>query len=119
VYPLLESYIAAKLIGGTLKAVQLHRSNAFAQPYLYASTTSRYCPVLLREHASNHVQVEVNVLTCMWRFRCLDPQCDPCMWQKFDAALLDQLHPAVAQQLAPWHAHWASKRAASNLHLYN
>lgn len=107
-YPLLEAHLNACLTNGQLKTVAVHRDRPLQVPYLYWSTTSRYCPAIGREHTSNHMQIVVDVKKCTWRFHCLDPACDPGQWTAFDAKLL-QLHPAAAR-LQEWHQHWRQHR---------
>lgn len=110
-YPALEAQISKCLLFGQLKEAKVHRKHPLAVPCLYWSTTSRYCPGIGREHASNHMQVVVNVALCAWRFHCLDPDCQPGPWKAFDASLL-QLHPAAAH-LQEWHQHWEKHRVIS------
>jgi hypothetical protein len=109
VYPRLEALINSQLIGGVLQAARVHRMQPLLHPCLYWSTSSKHCPAVGREHASNHVQVVVNAKLCQWRLHCLDPDCSPGAWQRFDPALVQDLHHA-ATSFSAWHHHWKQQR---------
>lgn len=90
-YPPLEAYINGHLLSGHLREAKVHRERPLHVPCLYWSTTSRFCPAVGREHASNHMQIVVNVAYCTWRFHCLDPECQPGAWMSFSPRCIQML----------------------------
>lgn len=111
-YPLLEQHINRHLVGGVLKQASLHHKAPLHVPCIYWRTTSRYCPAVAREHKSNHVQVVANVLRCTWRIHCLDPDCCPGPWERFDGCLLADVGEAAGPEVRAWHEHWVKQLGA-------
>lgn len=113
-YLSLEAHINRQLLSGQLKKAKVHREHPLQVPCLYWSTTSRFCPAVGREHASNHMQIVVNVAYCTWRFHCLDPECKPGPWMSFSPSLLQlhpgAVHPGAGAVLKEWHEYWERKR---------
>jgi hypothetical protein len=109
-YPNLILFLCSQLHNGTVVGAKVHRARPLEVPYMYCSTTSKWCSTVGREHAGNHIQLVVNVLSCTWRQHCLDPACSPAEWQDFEPSLLQRVCEPISSSVRDWHEHWKLHR---------
>jgi hypothetical protein len=76
-FPELDEFVKKQVLArpgnrGYIRGWMLYES---ASLLTYQIGGNRYCERIKREHKSNHIAIVVDLNTCVWHQRCLDPEC--------------------------------------------